>query len=362
MIIDRHISRAIGDDLIVTSKGAHRVFVLNPPAKFIWECLCSGISTSRIPDEMVNHFGIEPEIAIHDMRAILTEWRRAGLVPPEAPKQSYLLAGVLVTLYFSSATAQKVLRPLFKHLEIDDIVTRAEGPQVNFEIRDLPNAFEIISDGARIGAPHTVDDLLEMMTARFLDAVHEEAKIALSLHAAAIGIGGKCVLMPGRSGSGKSTLTAALVAAGHTYFTDDTAMLDEAFQSIPLPSPLVLKGKKWPSLAPILPDISHLPVHVRGGAEMRYWSPPNSRVARAPLPVSAIVFPTYRRYSPFHVEKLSASQSLERIVAASCMIRAPIDDGVLDELINWLEQVPSYAMTYGSLAEPMAFVVETSKS
>lgn len=359
MIIDRHISRAIGDDLIVTSRGAHRVFVLNPPAKFIWERMCNGVPTARIPEEMVKHFGIEPDMASRDFESILSEWRRAGLVPPDAPRQSYLLAGVSLTFYFSSPVARDAICPLFRHLEIKTAPTGETRAHVDFEIRDVTDGYEIISDGITVDTRSDLDGLLESVTAKLVDAVHDQSANALSLHSAAIGDGCNCVLMPGRSGSGKSTLTAALVAAGYSYFTDDTVLLDDDFEAIPLPSPLVLKGEKWPGLAPILPDIAHLPIYERVGTDVRYWSPPQSGVAQGPLPVCAIVFPTFKSGQPFHVEELSPSQTLERIVGASCMIRAPIDDVVLDELIAWLEKVPSYAMTYGALSDPMAFVTGT---
>lgn len=362
MIIDRHISRAIGDDLIVTSKGAHRVFVLNPPAKFIWECMCDGISTEHIPEKMVKHFGIEPDTAKRDLDTLLTEWRRAGLVPPDAPKQNYRLADVSLTVYFSSAIARDAFRPLFRHVEIDTVTAEQNHAHVDFEISDVADGFEIVSDGTTVDVRADLDGLLESMTAKLVDAIHDQSANALSLHSAAIGDGRSCVLMPGRSGSGKSTLTAALVAAGYSYFTDDTVLLDEGFQAIPLPSPLVLKGTKWPGLAPILPDIAHLPIYKRVGTDVRYWSPPRSGVAQDPLPVSSIIFPTYKPDQAFHVEDMSPSQTLERIVGASCMIRAPIDDGVLDELIAWLEKVPSYAMTYDGLTDPMAFVTGTLRS
>lgn len=361
MIIDQHISRPIGDDLIVTSRGAHRMFLLNPPAKFIWECMCDEIATSLIPQKMVDHFGIGLEIAKRDLDTTLTEWRRAGLVPPEAPHQCYMVADVSLTIYFSSANADECIRPLFEHLEIDDVACCEVNAHVDFEIRDTPNGYEIASDGTSMGTFKSMDQLLESMTAKLVDVVHDRSENAFSLHAAVIGYGDRCILMPGRSGSGKSTLTAALVAAGYSYYTDDTALLDEEFRAIPLPSPLVLKGKKWPSLEPILPDIAHLPIYTRGGADVRYWSPPRSEIARENLPVGAIIFPTYRRDEAFRVTELSPAQTLERIVGASCMIRAPIDDVILDQLIGWLEQIPSYAMTYGGLSDPMTFIAEKLK-
>lgn len=56
---------------------------------------------------------------------------------------------------------------------------------------------------------------------------------------------GGAVLLPGRSGAGKSTLTAACVAAGLSYLSDELAALDPATGMIlPYPKPIGLAGEQ----------------------------------------------------------------------------------------------------------------------
>ncbi len=362
MIIDRHISRIIGDELIVAGDGAHRVFLFNAPAKFIWERLCAGDAPDHIAQKMVSHFNIDLGVATKDLQSILQGWRREGLVAPEGPCYHYMLAGVLLNVYYASNRAQEAMVPLFAHVQVDDISHHSADLQADIAIYDAGAGFEVTCDGINIGNPKTISELLETTTSQLVHIAHGKSASLMSMHSAAVGLGNKCLLMPGKSGSGKSTLTAAFVAAGHAYFTDDTVILDENYRVTPLPSPLVLKGKNWPNLESFLPDIEDLPVYTRIGTDVRYWSPPKSKVANRALPVCGIIFPTFRKDAPFAVEELTAAQTLTRILEANCMIRAPISDAILDELLDWLDQVPSFAMTHNSVSEPMKFIAENFTS
>jgi hypothetical protein len=53
-----------------------------------------------------------------------------------------------------------------------------------------------------------------------------------SLHAAALSLDGRGVLVPGSSGSGKSTLTVTLVRAGFGFLSDDTVFLEPRTEGI----------------------------------------------------------------------------------------------------------------------------------
>ena len=65
------------------------------------------------------------------------------------------------------------------------------------------------------------------------------------------------MLLPAISGSGKSTLTAALLAAGFGYCTDDLALLTgEPVRIRPVPTCLGLKRGSWNILAERLPQIT----------------------------------------------------------------------------------------------------------
>lgn len=64
------------------------------------------------------------------------------------------------------------------------------------------------------------------------------------VHAACVAAGGRGVLLPGLSGAGKSELSAACVADGLDYLSDEQAAVDLATGTLtPFPKPLDLKGR-----------------------------------------------------------------------------------------------------------------------
>jgi hypothetical protein len=54
---------------------------------------------------------------------------------------------------------------------------------------------------------------------------YERCDHLIGMHAAAVAYKNNCILFPAECGSGKSTLTAALVAGGFQYCSDDMVLL-----------------------------------------------------------------------------------------------------------------------------------------
>jgi len=69
-----------------------------------------------------------------------------------------------------------------------------------------------------------------------LDAYH-----GVAIHAGVVARGRSAIAIPGRSGAGKSTLTAACVAAGFSYVSDEALCIDRLTGDVlPYPRPLML--------------------------------------------------------------------------------------------------------------------------
>lgn len=68
------------------------------------------------------------------------------------------------------------------------------------------------------------------------------AKSHLFIHAGAVGIGDKVLVLPGDSHSGKTTLVRELVALGATYFSDEYAVIDRKGLVVPFPKALSVRG------------------------------------------------------------------------------------------------------------------------
>ena len=79
-----------------------------------------------------------------------------------------------------------------------------------------------------------------------VDARHFVAEFApgwVFVHAGAVAINGRALVIPGRSGAGKSTLVAALIDRGATYFSDEYAVFDDRGNVHAYPKPLTLRDE-----------------------------------------------------------------------------------------------------------------------
>jgi len=117
-----------------------------------------------------------------------------------------------------------------------------------------------------------------------------DAPDLLFVHAGVVSVGGRALLLPGRSFAGKSTLTAALVAAGATYYSDEYALLDGRGRVHAFPRPLALRRQRGrrrvappPGPRPPLPVGKILFVRHRAGAALRLRPLPPGRCLLALL-------------------------------------------------------------------------------
>jgi hypothetical protein len=165
--------------------------------------------------------------------------------------------------------------------------------------------------------------------------------------------------MPGTSGSGKSTLTAALVHSGLRYLSDDVVPLDGATSRV-LPVPLAssLKPGSWPVLTPKFPDLDRLPTHRDGDRERRYLdlSAHGPAIDEDGVAVQALVFPQYQPKGLPQLEALGPGEALERILQAHCWIS--LERANLAMTLQFLLEVPSYILRYGSLDDAILMVQE----
>lgn len=132
----------------------------------------------------------------------------------------------------------------------------------------------------------------------------------LLLHAGAVALGDRAVVLCGPMNSGKSTLTGALVERGWTYLTDEAVAFDLADGSLtPYPRPLVVEGRSRELLKGLAP-----PPSWRARFRRRAWhldltdgTPPSSGSIR---PV-AFVLPSVRLDGPTALEPITAIDAME---------------------------------------------------
>ena len=124
----------------------------------------------------------------------------------------------------------------------DARVEPTEGPVEIFEITDLRGDWVLRHNDRGILQTESRTRLVE----RFLSTLNELALDGfngVAIHAGVVARGRRAMAIPGRSGAGKSTLTAACVAAGFAYVSDEALCLDRLTGDVvPYPRPLMLSA------------------------------------------------------------------------------------------------------------------------
>jgi hypothetical protein len=143
--------------------------------------------------------------------------------------------------------------------------------------------------------------LLRLQLRRF---VGYHALDLVFVHAGAVAVNGRALVLPGHSFSGKSTLVAALVRAGAVYYSDEYAVFDESGHVRPYREPLALRSPASGTHSATLPAAE------RGGT-----------AGEEPVPVGLVAITTYRPGSRWEPRSLSAAQGLLAMLEHAVPVR-----------------------------------------
>lgn len=180
----------------------------------------------------------------------------------------------------------------------------------------------------------------------------------LLMHAGAVSLGGRAVLLPGTSGSGKTTLAARLLLGGFAFLTDELALvLHESRRVLALPRPLNVKAAGRDAVA--------------GLGDAQGWSSLTSTVTTLLQPPAArvldtiadeqrlvaVVFPRYRTGMTPRLSPLSRSESGLRLMG--CLLNARnLPEHGFPAVSAFARLVPAYALEYGDATEAGKYVEE----
>jgi hypothetical protein len=358
------------DKHLVLVRDEHEIIVLNETARLIWDEIADGAAAADVAGGIVERFGVPAERARADVETALADWRVRGLIGrppsggPAAPRPSaaglpppldfatdrtYALCGHPIRFRFQDADAEGLIRPLLSPWE-----TSAAAREVIDLYRDGDDHV-MAADGAEIGRGRLAEDVLGLAIGQVLEVSYPDARWLAVLHAGAVANRRHAIVMPGASGSGKSTLTAALVASGLTYLSDDIVPLDgRTSRVLPVPLASSLKQGSWSALAARFSDLDRLPTHRDGGRERRYLdlSAHARDMAGGGVPVRALLFPRYRQSGSTRLETLRPGEALERILHARCWIS--LDRADLATTLQWVRDTPAYGIEFSCMDDAIA--------
>jgi hypothetical protein len=235
-------------------------------------------------------------------------------------------------------------------VDIDDAVPalahaliRSYPPSRDAELRyDLRpgevkrNEQRLLLDDERDLVPAFEMDLYEQVLAR--------AAPGWILHAAAIEVNGRALVLCGASGAGKTTLTLALAARGYRLLTEEVVWIDRTATVRGLPRPLHVPADS-PQRTRIPSGWTQLPYPIRGRdgvvRENILVVPPPEAFQLGPLPLHAIVRMGHGSDWPLHLEPSRHHIALQRLWDRS--LRQ--DDAGLEAATGVLREHGSYALS-----------------
>jgi len=167
----------------------------------------------------------------------------------------------------------------------------AGRPDLVLRVDRVAEQFVLSVDGTVAASARRAISLVPALVRALDEAVIQRLTELRAVHAGAVVLGGRALLLPGATHAGKSTLVAELLREGATYLSDEYALIDSEGRVHPYPRPLLLRNGS-PEQHPVLPAECHVPV------------------GHAPVPIGWIVSLEYEPGGEWSVAEVPQSEGL----------------------------------------------------
>ncbi|MDR4499310.1 MAG: hypothetical protein MRK02_15545 [Candidatus Scalindua sp.] len=185
------------------------------------------------------------------------------------------------------------------------------------------------------GSLNTILEFLNKVVIHHLIQAHPNL---LWIHAGAVVYRDYAVVFSGAWGKGKSTLVTSLCDHGWTYLSDDIVPLD-------LSSGKVIPFSQTPTVRE--DPGREIPLHRLGELRKIEVNLRQKRVGREPVPIGAIVFPTYSRYSSTRIVHCSPSTAVLELLK-SCLNFEGHREEAVHHLCRLLSRLPSLRLFFSN--------------
>ncbi len=200
----------------------------------------------------------------------------------------------------------------------------------------------------------TSDEVLPCLFTLVFVQCMEQLSHRLLFHAAVIGHRGDSILMPAHAGCGKSTLSAALLANGFTYYSDELAVIDiHTLEVFACALPLSIKSGSIEPLVSYYPGLSLQKEYLRADEKIiRYLKPPSSGTAEKGIgaAVKALVFPRFSSQFSTRLIQLNKKDALQQLAEQGSSNR-DLSSADIQAMIRLVEERPCYSLEFSDLEE-----------
>ena len=231
-----------------------------------------------------------------------TSFRRYQRVP-QSFAGSYRALGFSFDVRVAAPLAVELVPDVRKAFEGLAVQLPADHRYLVSAVPSDPTVVRLQCDGKPIGGEVRPEDLFVVLTTDINQRAIASRPNRLTVHAGAVSVRGRAILLPGPSGAGKTTLTAALLSVGCDYLTDEAVSIDlETLEVEPYAKPLSLDADACEALG----------LEVDEWAARRVVPPSYLRRLATPAPAKAavIVFPRFEPGARARMKPLGRAEAL----------------------------------------------------
>jgi hypothetical protein len=279
----------------------------------------------------------------------------AAVVEHYQLERHYQLLETVFRVRFSASELEPLAEAVFAHLSTSD----RQPSHLTLDVQLDERGYFVFCDGTLVDHCASARELPPLLHGQALVNAYARADCLTAIHAAAISKGDACIVLPANSGSGKSTLTAALVASGYQYCTDELVLIKQHSHSIQAAATAIgIKSGAWPVLQSFHAGLEGLPVCLRQDAkQVRYVLPPRQVLpdnTAQPHLLHALVFPRYRPTSNTQLRQITPADALCRLTEAGYDVNGGLSAERVTELVDWITAVSCYELHFRDLHEAVA--------
>jgi hypothetical protein len=214
-------------------------------------------------------------------------------------------------------TLDRFLLPPLPRCEIS-----AAAADISIEVVGESDSFQILLNKEEISSAVTVNETALATVKALDDALIRRFKSIRAVHAGAVMLEGRALLIPGTSHAGKSSLVAELLRRGAAHLSDEYALVDEEGCVHAYPRPLLLRNGS-PRQFLVLPgDL-------------------NAYFAMEPVPVGWIVAVDYVPNSAWEIYEISQGEAVMLLLR-----NTPHEMSESPEMIDFFLRSAAHAVCY----------------
>lgn len=342
--------RVSGQEILFSSS-RQSVFELNESGARIWRALAAG-KTIQAMEADILHGGGTVEEAREYVKIALDAWQSLDLIHPALPAapasgahdltQHLAISGLRLSISYPEGCAGQTAA-VFQHLEVADGASDV--------------AWEVIESHARLHVFRqrewvtscSPDELATLLKGHFLNDILDRDGYEVAMHAAALHVGDRILLLFGEPGAGKSTLTLGLVHQGFGFGGDDVALLLSSGRCAPIPFAPALKAGAWPILKDRYPAISEAPVFRRPDRRRVRYFFPGPFSGSDDREIGWIVFLDRRATGAAKLHKVDVAEALRGLVGGSYAMGEVLTDSAFETMARTIGGSEVFRLSYSGL-------------